>query len=868
MVRKKTVRHKKLHNTLTLDYKKDNNYSLISLNNKFGFSQEFLDYRARKRTLVENVDLNNKIPLLVNIIKIFIKNFILYLKTRADNLLMLNKGYDKQNKGNGLMDGVEASEYEKTITKHKLVKINLEYIFSLYLEKFLCLYQYKEIEFQTNFDQLRNIYVITDEFNFIYYIRQIYTYLYYIIPKKEGFIFEYNEENNTMKIIIRKKNDIIIKDELYEFFLKDNKNYKDEKSDMSQIIQTKEMTKEVLYSMSKQLNFDLDIYDNENIENPNNNNIYLSITMPIQKKDKSEEDDEFKDEEISEMVHNDTILLENQLKRQLPTNDNFDPRQSAFSNKYIADLIIKNPKDYNEIPLYIKKENHLRTRSNNNLRLYKNSDNSLKNININNNEKPKKILINSNKSNDSFLNKCLKISEKNKQEKYKTITVNKPKRGRSDKLLKIINIKKNPEKRAIFNNLSKNEIIIKRKKYSGVFTKINNLGFSEELDYNDISISNLIEDKNKKKEKEKEKITDNPNIITRDKHNKETLNSIINTDMNMKTKNSTNAKTTVHDIKNNSKIKSSYITTEEIDGENKNINININNNNNIINIINDNSLSQNKALNNLSNNNKEKKVGFLVLNNQQNKNKNNNNYKLPEIDKHPKRLSQNITPITNPKDCMTFFNNDEKKENISKDKKTLFNESINQNKSLFIEANKERELSSQKQEKASIVELEEEQSEENEEIEDNKESSEEKVNCNCLDILIVDDEEFNVMATKKMLKKIGYESDEAYNGEECINLIKQKQKLNCSCHKNYYKIIFLDIVMPVLDGIKTAKIIQEMIDKKEINENIKIIFVSGNIDGNDLKQSLLQIDCVKECLQKPVRVDKYQKILEKYYRDV
>ena len=124
------------------------------------------------------------------------------------------------------------------------------------------------------------------------------------------------------------------------------------------------------------------------------------------------------------------------------------------------------------------------------------------------------------------------------------------------------------------------------------------------------------------------------------------------------------------------------------------------------------------------------------------------------------------------------------------------------------------------------------------------------------------------MATKKMLTKIGYESDDAYNGEECINLIKQKQKLNCSCHKNYYKIIFLDIMMPVLDGIKTAKIIQEMIDKKEINENIKIVFVSGNIDGNDLKQSLLNIGCVKECLQKPVRVDKYQKILEKYYKDV
>ena len=144
---------------------------------------------------------------------------------------------------------------------------------------------------------------------------------------------------------------------------------------------------------------------------------------------------------------------------------------------------------------------------------------------------------------------------------------------------------------------------------------------------------------------------------------------------------------------------------------------------------------------------------------------------------------------------------------------------------------------------------------------------EEQIKCNCLDILIVDDEEFNVMASQKMMKNLGILTDAAYNGEECINLIKEKKNLNCSCNKNYYKIIFLDIVMPVLDGIKTAKKIQEMIDNKEINENTQIIFVSGNIDGKDLKDSLLKINCVKECLQKPVRIDKYQKILEKYYKN-
>ena len=88
--------------------------------------------------------------------------------------------------------------------------------------------------------------------------------------------------------------------------------------------------------------------------------------------------------------------------------------------------------------------------------------------------------------------------------------------------------------------------------------------------------------------------------------------------------------------------------------------------------------------------------------------------------------------------------------------------------------------------------------------------------------------------------------------------------------ENIKKVKELSILSPLhnpaaVSGIKAAKTIQEMINKKEINENVKIVFISGNIDGADLEKSLLAINCVKECLQKPVQISKYQKILEKYY---
>ena len=72
------------------------------------------------------------------------------------------------------MNAVEVSEYERELTKHKLVKINLEYILKLYLEKYLCLFKYKEIDYDTYFEKLRNTFVLTDEFNFSYYIREHY----------------------------------------------------------------------------------------------------------------------------------------------------------------------------------------------------------------------------------------------------------------------------------------------------------------------------------------------------------------------------------------------------------------------------------------------------------------------------------------------------------------------------------------------------------------------------------------------------------------------------------------------------------------------------------------------------------------------
>ena len=904
MNRKKTVRsnNRKV-------YKKENKQSgLTNLEkNKYIYNNQD-EIRARKRSLYENnsSDIGSRINLLVKIIKIFIKNFILYLKTRADNLLSLRNEFNIQNEASDIMNAVEVSEYEKDLTKHKNVKLSLEYIFDLYLQKYHCLFKYKEIDYETNFSELKNMYVITDDFNFSYYIRQIYTYLYYVVPKKEGFSFVYNKvEKNKIKITIKKKvngNSSKLTDDPSEFAL-------------SQIIQTKEMTKEVLYSMTKKLNFAIEIFDNE-VNNKNNSttnnktnneqmNNYLSITIPIIKKDKLTENDEFKDDDINEKIGKDSLLLEEKLKRHLPRFNN-DHKNSNISTINIVDVLSKNGDDKKDnTDSFISFPKNLNFRNENSM-----SNNNL-NINLNTDfQKNKFKSFKSSPSTDSFLSKCLKKSENKNTDKEKSrfkkesglninLIKNKINNHSSNKniFINITNINNSPNKNnkkytktksfvSLKKIINKNNVDLlknhhKSQQLKGIFTLINKFGGCEQID-NASEISHKI-DNLKKCEITFKGQSPSPKVLNKKK--KESINNNINPfNLNKRESNSLSIATAFFGKKNLSKsnYKSSCFISDigggiENNEKNKN-NVDINKNNMFVNNLSKNGLNiEYIKKENLNINNVEATKHSKL--------KSNKNLKLSEIEgsnSGQKRNSSNITPLKSNKDCMTFF--------IDKNKlaysinNTIIDDNMNDNKNLFLEANKERGFHLQKYSEKnnninfnsqSNIEQQSEDYEENEECEENEELEEEEEEksvpseekCKCADLLVVDDEEFNVMASQRMLKNLGYESDKAYNGEECVKLIKEKKENTCKCNKNYYKVIFLDIVMPVMDGIKAAKTIQDMIDNKEINENTKIVFISGNIDGADLQKSLLEINCVKECLQKPVQISKYEKLLEKYYNN-
>jgi len=93
-------------------------------------------------------------------------------------------------------------------------------------------------------------------------------------------------------------------------------------------------------------------------------------------------------------------------------------------------------------------------------------------------------------------------------------------------------------------------------------------------------------------------------------------------------------------------------------------------------------------------------------------------------------------------------------------------------------------------------------------------------------ILIIDDEELVIESLKKLLKKKGYESEIARNGEEAISKVKEGD----------FNLIISDIRMPEKDGIETVKEIREIL-KQANKEKIPEILITGYADEERMEEA-------------------------------
>ncbi len=118
-------------------------------------------------------------------------------------------------------------------------------------------------------------------------------------------------------------------------------------------------------------------------------------------------------------------------------------------------------------------------------------------------------------------------------------------------------------------------------------------------------------------------------------------------------------------------------------------------------------------------------------------------------------------------------------------------------------------------------------------------------------ILIVEDNMVNQKLAVNILKKEGYKTVVANNGEEAIQLTKENQ----------FDLILMDIQMPLLGGIQATESIRNM----KGGEKIPIVAFTANAMVGDREQYIEA--GMDEYISKPIKKDELKDVIQKFFNE-
>jgi CheY-like chemotaxis protein len=123
-----------------------------------------------------------------------------------------------------------------------------------------------------------------------------------------------------------------------------------------------------------------------------------------------------------------------------------------------------------------------------------------------------------------------------------------------------------------------------------------------------------------------------------------------------------------------------------------------------------------------------------------------------------------------------------------------------------------------------------------------------------MQILLVEDNVTNQKVVRLMLKKLGYQQLEvANNGEEAVNMTAAKT----------YDIVFMDMQMPVMDGLEATKAIRQREEK--LNQNrLTIIAMTAHAMGGD-RESCIAVG-MDDYISKPIKRNILAQIFERFQK--
>ena len=128
-------------------------------------------------------------------------------------------------------------------------------------------------------------------------------------------------------------------------------------------------------------------------------------------------------------------------------------------------------------------------------------------------------------------------------------------------------------------------------------------------------------------------------------------------------------------------------------------------------------------------------------------------------------------------------------------------------------------------------------------------------------ILIVDDTEINLMIVEGLLEPLHAKVETADSGMRALELIQ----------KNKYDIIFMDYMMPYMDGVETTRRVRELAEKaassgdaalSEYYKSVPIIALTG--DPSEETREKFKLAGIDDFTEKPILVENLKKLLLKW----
>ena len=117
------------------------------------------------------------------------------------------------------------------------------------------------------------------------------------------------------------------------------------------------------------------------------------------------------------------------------------------------------------------------------------------------------------------------------------------------------------------------------------------------------------------------------------------------------------------------------------------------------------------------------------------------------------------------------------------------------------------------------------------------------------DVLVVDDNDMNLKVAKGLLKRAGIVPDLAESGEQCLAMTQHK----------HYDIIFLDHMMPVMDGVET---LHALTLRGDLPDDTAVIVLTANA-VHGAREEYLKAG-FRDYLSKPIETDALDQMLARY----